>query len=140
MKNTRDNKAMKWFTPDELTRSETAHRLGIDNCPDGVVMKNLQELVRHVLDPAREMWGRPIRVTSGYRCTALNAAVGGSRNSQHITGRAADITVGSRNENSRLFAMIRDSDIPYDQLINERDYSWIHVSYAPCGRRQVLAL
>lgn len=97
MKNTRDNKAMKWFTPDELTRSETAHRLGIDNRPDGVVMKNLQELVRHVLDPAREMWGRPIRVTSGYRCTALNAAVGGSRNSQHITGRAADITVGSRN-------------------------------------------
>ena len=140
MKNTRHIEGMKWFTPDELTRSETARRLRIDNRPDGMVMKNLKELVRNVLDPAREMWGGPIRVTSGYRCTALNAAVGGVRNSQHITGRAADITVGDKAANERLFEMIRRSALPYDQLINERDFSWIHVSYAPCGRRQVLAM
>ena len=87
------------------------------------------------------MYGAPIHVTSGYRSPAVNKAVGGARNSQHMLGEAADITVNSREGNKKLFEIIRDH-LSFDQLINERDFSWIHVSFKSVGgnRRQVLKL
>lgn len=130
----------KYFTMQELYRSKTADARHIDNTPGGEVMGNLDDLVTIVLDPVRELWGRPITVNSGYRCPALNRAVGGEPASQHLTGEAVDITTGTREGNKRLFELIAVSDIPFDQLIDESRYSWIHISYSPRNRRQILHL
>lgn len=132
---------MKYFTMKELTKSSTADKLGIDNTPTTEASAQLSNLVTHVLDPLREMYGKPITVNSGYRCPKLNAAVGGAKSSQHMRGEAADITGGSREENKKLFELIRDN-LPFDQLLNESDYSWVHVSYVSTSknRKQILSL
>lgn len=131
---------MKYFSMTELTRSATARRKGIDNTPSGEVRANLTALVANCLDPLREAWGQPIIVTSGYRCDKLNRAVGGARNSQHTKGQAADIrTVEDTPEaNRRLFDLILKMKLPFDQLIDEYGYDWIHISYGPKNRRRVL--
>lgn len=131
---------MKYFTIKELTRSTTAELRGIDNTPSQQVIDNLTALVENVLDPLREAWGAPIHVNSGYRCAALNKAVGGVPTSQHILGEAADITVGTRAQNQRLYALLRQLDLPVDQAINEHDFRWIHVSYGPRHRRRYFAI
>lgn len=130
---------MKHFTIDELCRSDTARSRGIDNTPTEEVRKNLTALVGNVLDPLREWYGKPIYVNSGYRCPALNKAVGGVANSQHLTGQAADIDVNDRAENRRLMKHIEDN-LDFDQLIWENGGAWVHVSYRADGknRRQVL--
>lgn len=88
----------------------------------------------------REWYGKPIIVNSGYRCEALNKAIGGAKSSQHMLGEAADITVGSKEENEKLFDYIKDN-LEFDQLINESDFSWVHVSYREGRlRKQVLEL
>lgn len=132
---------MKYFTMRELTRSATAEAKGIDNTPTTEAAVRLTTLVTHVLDPLREMYGKPITVNSGYRCPQLNAAVGGAKTSQHMRGEAADITAGSKEENRKLFELIRER-LPFDQLINESDYSWVHVSYVSKSknRKQILSL
>lgn len=131
---------MRYFTIRELTRSSTASRLGINNTPPLEVTENLQRLVDAVLDPLRTAWGKPIVVNSGYRCPELNRIVGGAYNSQHTKGQAVDIECMSRNpaDNKRLFQLILNLNLPFDQLINEYGYDWIHVSYAPHGRHNVL--
>ena len=132
---------MKYFTIQELTISNTAQRKGIDNTPDQKAAAALTALVANVLDPLREAWGRPIVVNSGYRCPKLNRAVGGVARSQHTKGEAADIrTLSNRRwENEQLFKLIVQLKLPFDQLIDEHGYSWIHVSYAEGrNRRQVL--
>ena len=128
---------MKYFTIKELTRSATARCLGIDNTPPASAVKALHELVDHVLDPLREAWGGPIRVNSGYRCPELNEAVGGTPGSQHLRGEAADITVGSRNGNRRLLALIKRLDLPVDQCIDEKGCRWIHVSHRKGRNRRM---
>ena len=120
---------MKYFTIKELTRSETARRLGINNTPPASAIEALHALVDNVLDPLREAWGGPIRVNSGYRCPELNKAVGGTPGSQHQRGEAADITVGSRSGNRRLLALIKRLGLPVDQCIDEKSCRWIHVSH-----------
>ena len=128
---------MKYFTMKELTKSSTADKLGIDNTPTPEASAQLSNLVTHVLDPLREMYGKAITVNSGYRCPKLNAAVGGA----HMRGEAADITAGSKEENKKLFELIRDN-LPFDQLIDESNYSWVHVSYVSTSknRKQILSL
>ena len=131
---------MKYFTIDELSRSDTARRMGINNTPTDDIIDSLSDLVENVLDPAREKLGEPITINSGYRCFKLNKAVGGVPTSQHTTGEAADLTTGDREENRRLFEIIRDN-LQFDQLINEHDYDWIHVSYRNIGNRmQILKI
>lgn len=135
---------MKYFTINELTKSATATRLGIANKPDAAAKKALTALVDNVLDPLRAAWKRPIVVNSGYRCAALNRAVGGATMSQHLYGEAVDIEDYSRSraQNAKLFDLIRSLGLPFDQLIYESPNSlgpdWIHVSYGPRNRRQVL--
>jgi hypothetical protein len=133
---------MRYFTIAELTRSTTARRQGIDNTPPASAVKALTALVENVLDPLREAWGHPIIVSSGYRCPRLNKIVRGAASSQHILGQAADIhTVSDRPEdNKRLFDLIRKLNLPFDQLIDEYGYNWIHVSYGPRNRRNILHL
>lgn len=131
---------MKYFTIKELCKSSTATQRGIDNTPNSEIVSNLEQLVDKILDPLREKYGKPVRVNSGYRCDKLNKAVGGSNTSQHKYGLAADITAGSRLENKKLFALIQQLNLPFDQLIDEKNYSWIHVSISKNPRKQVLHL
>ena len=191
----------KYFTLDELVRSTEATARGIDNTPSAEAEARLDILAERLLDPLRELWGAPLSVSSGYRCVALNAAVGGAPNSQHLRGEAADITTGSRAGNRRLFELITNyelritseakyssterrpspkagevscegdnyelqtdakpsaiepsrmaearsrktklitKNIEFDQLIDEKNYQWLHISYREGrNRRQILHL
>lgn len=129
---------MKYFSINELTKSATAKRLGIDNTPTTQVTNNLVALVNGVLDPVREAFGQPIIVTSGYRCKALNKAVGGVATSQHQLGQAADIHTVSDTykDNKKLWdlicAMVAKGKIDTGQYIweygNKNGPDWIHIS------------
>lgn len=131
---------MKYFTIKELSHSDTAVARGIDNYPTAEAIHNLTKLVENVLDPLREKYGKPIQVSSGYRSAILNRSVNGATSSQHRLGEAADITVGSKEENQKLFEIIRQ-ELPFDQLIDEKDFSWVHVSFREGrNRKQVLKL
>ncbi len=132
----------KYFTINELTKSSTAQRLHIDNNPTQEVKDNLNALIDNVLDPLRELYGKPIIVNSGYRSFKLNKAVGGAKNSQHLVGQASDIRTvqNTKESNKQLFELIKNSKLPFDQLINEYDYNWVHVSYSPRNRRQILTI
>lgn len=133
---------MKHFTIQELSKSTKADLLRIDNTPPENIAKSLEALIDNVLDPLREAWGAPIQVTSGYRCPAVNKAVGGSATSQHVLGEAADIRAipNTRTNNKKLYGLIKKLGLPVDQCINEYDYSWIHVSYGPRNRRMYFTI
>ena len=133
---------MKWFALKEFVKSNTAARLGINNNPSEDVKKNIELLVEKILDPLRESFGKPIIVTSGYRCKELNKAVGGAAKSQHMSGEAADIRTveDSKSANKELFNLIIELGLPFDQLINEHNYDWVHVSYGKRNRRMILKM
>lgn len=132
---------MKYFTFAEFSRSDTAKRLGIDNTIPESAKGAIEQLVDKVLDPLRESWGRPLVITSGYRCPKLNSAVGGSKTSHHVKGMAADISTGNKADNKRLYNLVIALNLPFTQLINENDYSWVHISYDPNNvKRQTLSL
>lgn len=129
-----------YFTITELTRSATAKARGIDNTPTAAVRVKLQTLITECLDPIRRIYGRPIIVSSGYRCPALNAAVGGVANSQHTTGEAADLVPASGGSLAGIFRAAVQFGM-FDQLIIEQKGAskWVHVSYGPRNRRTILA-
>lgn len=131
---------MKYFTIKELTKSDVAKRNKINNTPTIQEEANLVALVKNILDPLREAYGRPIIVTSGYRCERLNKLVKGSKTSQHRFGQAADIRTieDTVEENKKLFDLVQKLNLPYDQLIDEYNYDWVHVSYSPRNRKQIL--
>ena len=122
----------KNFSYDELIASSTAKRLGLDNTPTEKEKEKLRELAEYILQPIRDAWRAPIIVNSAFRSEAVNKAVGGVSNSQHRLGEAADITIGGRERNRKLFnfiqKLIQKGDIYVGQLIDEYNYSWIHVS------------
>ena len=132
---------MKYFSLSELTHSDTAVSLGIDNAPTPSAVCLLIELIDRVLDPIREHWGLPIRVTSGYRCPELNEEVGGVEDSWHMDGCAADITALGNNEEHRrhrnieLMSLIRTLHLTGKIALTEcyagPDYKYIHVAYTP---------
>lgn len=132
----------KYFTIKELTASSVAKRAGIRNVPNELEEENLVNLIDNILDPLREAYGSPIIVNSGFRCKDLNLLVKGSKTSQHMQGLAADIRSkkNTKEENKQLFDLIIELDLPFDQLIDESDYSWIHVSYSETPRKQILKL
>ena len=125
----------KYFTIAEMARSETADRRGIDNKIPKDLLPNVQNLIDKVLDPLREWYGNPIYVNSGYRCPALNKAVGGVDNSYHLDGCAADLdTRLSKSENGKLFEYIREN-LPFTELGWEGGGAWVHVALVP-GREE----
>lgn len=130
---------MKYFTLSELSKSDTAKGMGIDNTPTPEAAANLTKLVDAVLDPLRERYGYPINVSSGYRCYRLNKAVGGSATSDHMNGMVADIYCNNPKDNAIIFAMIYWL-LPYDQLIwekgNDEHPAWVHVSYREGNNRR----
>lgn len=131
---------MKYFTLNELIKSDAAKRSKINNTPNKQEENNLIALVENILDPLREAYGKPIIVTSGFRCERLNKLVNGSKTSQHRTGQAADIRTveDTVEENKKLFDLAQELNLPFDQLIDEYNYDWVHVSYSPRNRKQIL--
>ena len=113
------------FTLKELTESDTAVRLGIDNTPPTYAAENLKRLCR-VLEEVRHVIGKPIRISSGYRCLKVNQAIGSKDTSQHVKGCAADIKVQGVTVDE-LMKTIIGADIKFDQLIREFN-SWVHIS------------
>ena len=126
----------------EVIRSESAKRNGISNMPIALHIENFKLLAEKVFEPVRLHFGCPIHISSGYRSVELNKCIGGSLTSQHCTGEAIDIDMDNSTSgvtNKMVFDYIKDN-LVYDQIINEFDYSWVHVSYAANGknRKQVL--
>lgn len=115
------------FTISEFVKSDTAAKNGINNTPDINSLDNILELIFYVLQPLRDKLKKPIIITSGFRNTKVNELVGGAKNSQHLYGQAADITVSGMST-AQLFDFVKNSGIEYDQCINEYN-SWVHVSY-----------
>ena len=134
----------KNFTFEELTASATAKAKGIRNNPGQTDIINLCALVHRVLQPLRDAMGQPIKIGSGFRSLALNMAVGGVSNSQHMRGEAADLCIdGDMQKGKRWFEWIK-THCEFDQLIWEKNPKtgscWVHVSFnafAP-NRRQVI--
>ena len=137
---------MKYFSLAEMCRSDKARQYGIKNTPNQEQVDNLILLINNVLDPLREAYGKPINVSSGFRSVALNAKVGGVSNSQHLYGQAADIVVYVKNangnkvvskeENKKLFDLAQELRLPFDQLIDEYNFKWVHISYSKSRCRQ----
>ena len=121
----------KNFTLQEFTKSVSAIRNGIDNSPNAEHIRNIQLLVKYVLQPLREGLNKPIRITSGYRSESLNKLIKGSKKSQHCKGQAADLQfkVDGVMNNKMIWDKVIELGLPFDQMINEFNYSWIHISY-----------
>jgi len=133
---------MKYFTFDEFTRSTTAERLKIDNSiPNNAIKSNIEYLCQYLLDPLREAYGKPIYISSGYRCPELNRAVKGASNSYHTTGLAADIYVKGASNITLVPIIVKIGR--YDQIILEKGSinlpQWIHVGISRIkNRKQIL--
>lgn len=132
-------KISEHFSLQELTKSQTGERMGIDNLPSNAQLESLTLLCEKVLEPIRARFG-PVTINSGYRGPKLNKAVGGAATSQHCNGEAADIEiVGVANGD---LANWIETNLDYDQLILEcykhgiPDSGWVHVSYRPAGNRK----
>jgi len=123
------------FNLKEMTKSDTATRLGLDNTPGEVEIENLRLLCEKVLQPVRDHFGKSVTVNSGFRSPESNAAVGGSKSSDHCKGQAADIEIPGV-PNAELAQWIMDN-CDYTQLILEfytqgiPDSGWVHVSFDP---------
>jgi hypothetical protein len=126
------------FTLAGLTRSDTARRQGIDNRPPPELVPNLR-LLAHGLDEVRRLLGHRLRISSGYRCAELNAAVGGAHTSQHCEGLAADFDCPAFGTPLEIVAAIRRSPIAFDQCILEFG-RWVHVSFSRTPRCRVLTV
>jgi hypothetical protein len=119
-----------------MLHSQTAIRFSIDNWPTAEEIVEMKNLAVNVLQPIRDKIGVPIRISSGYRSVALNKRIGGSNNSQHTRGQAADI-IASGMTPHQLAKKIIELNITFDQLIWEGD--WVHISFNARGnKRQVL--
>lgn len=130
----------KYFTVEELCKSNTAKAKGISNVPNHIQTDNLEQLIKNVLDPLREAYGKPIYVNSGFRCPKLNKEVGGKWNSEHLSGCAADISSNNKSDNAIIFELVKSLKLPFNQLIWEKGNNhypdWIHISYNKFNNRQ----
>lgn len=130
----------KSFTLNELTKSQEATRLGIDNTPNEEQIYNLKLLCDNILQPIRDYYGMPVSVSSGYRSAALCEAIGSSSKSQHTKGQAADFEIFSVP--NRELAEFIVKNLNYDQCIlefwneNEPNSGWVHCSYNSSGNRK----
>lgn len=130
-------KLSEHFSLAEFTNSQTATRRGIDNEPTGLVLDNLRHTAAQ-MEKVRALLGHPIIISSGYRCPELNAAIGGSQTSQHMSGEAADFVSPWFGSPLEICLRLEKSPLAFDQLIYEG--TWVHISFlAPrVARRQLL--
>ena len=122
------------FTISELIKSDTAVKNNINNMPDIKSLDNLLNLIFYCLQPLRDKLGKPIIITSGYRCEKVNTLVKGKNNSQHLKGQAADFKVAGMTI-TQIIDFVKKSGIEYDQLINEYD-RYVHISYVKGNNRK----
>lgn len=129
----------KSFTLNELTKSQEATRLGIDNIPNEEQIQNLKILCEKILQPLRDFYGMPVSISSGYRSVTLCETIGSSAKSQHTKGQAADFEIfGVPNKEVSEFIV---KNLEYDQCIlefwneNEPNSGWVHCSYSSNGNR-----
>ena len=125
----------------EATFSATATRLGIDNQPTAEHLACMKLVAEKCFEPLRNWYGKPIKINSFYRGSKLNKAVKGSLSSQHCKGEAIDMDCGSIEENKKIFDWCK-ANLDFDQLINEYNYSWVHISYTEKkpNRKQILII
>lgn len=123
------------FTLEELTISQTAARLGLDNAPPPEVLEHLTNTALR-MEAVRDLLKRPILVSSGYRSPSVNAAVGGVANSAHCQGWAVDFIAPGFGDPIHICKAVAASPMEWDQIIEEG--TWVHISFAPAMRRQVL--
>lgn len=128
-----------YFTINELCSSQTANNLHINNTPNETIKKNLARLI-NFLNPLREAWGSPIRISSGYRCKELNEAVGGVETSAHTTGNAVDmVAVNGKQDAFEEFVVDYLKDKSWDQCLRERSKTarWLHLGlYNNSGKQR----
>lgn len=127
------------FTLEEMTFSQTAARIGIDNTPPADVVENLKRTAAGLENVRIVLNANAIKVSSGYRCLALNAAVGSKPTSQHVTGQAADFTCAAFGSPEQIIRTILASGLSFDQIIHEFE-SWVHISFADANRKQALVI
>lgn len=130
------------FSLAEFTQSQTASRLELDNTPSADALVNLVALAAG-LEQVREMLGKPITITSGYRSPLVNTAVGSKSTSQHTKGEAADFICPQYGTPAEIVRAIVNSRIEYDQVISEfagRGQGWVHISFSERKRRQALVI
>jgi zinc D-Ala-D-Ala carboxypeptidase len=130
----------KYFSLQEVISSQTATRKGIDNTPNPEQLATLRDTCAKA-DQIREFLGHPVVVTSGFRSPKLNAAIGGSKTSSHMTGEALDIRCPGYGSAKEVFDALRKSGIQFDQLILEFPNSpgaWVHVGFGERMRNQHL--
>lgn len=134
-------KISKHITLKEALFSATAIRNNLSNIPTEEHLKAMKLVAEKCFEPLREWYGKPIRINSFYRGLLLNKAVKGSLTSQHCKGEAIDMDAGSIEENKKLFEWCK-ANLDYDQLINEYNFSWVHISYTDKkpNRKQVLVI
>ena len=125
----------------EATFSATATRLGIENLPTDEHLECMKLVAEKCFEPLREWYGKPIRINSFYRGLKLNKAVKGSLSSQHCKGEAIDMDAGSIEENKKLFEWCK-ANLDFDQIIDEFNFSWLHISYTnkKPNRKQILSI
>ena len=129
-------KISKNFELYEFTDSETAKALGITNTNLSLrTIDNIKSLVNNVLQPLRDSIGKPIKIISGYRCERLNAAVKGSKTSQHMTGQACDIKIIGMSS-LEIAKKVLELGLSFDQLILYP--SFVHISHSYNNRKQIL--
>lgn len=140
------NNISQHITWAEATKSQTALRLGISNIPSNKEIEAMKLVAENCFEPLRKWWGKPIGISSFYRCRELNKAVKGSAFSQHMKGQAIDIDADIFNNglsNYQIFHWLKEN-VDFDQLIweygNQREPAWVHVSYvSPIhNRNQIL--
>lgn len=130
------NKLKTNFDLEQFTVSNTATRKGIENTPPPEIIENLRHLHAELLLPIRALAKRDLIVTSGYRCPALNKAIGGAKNSAHMSGKAADFYAEGMTIET-LYEIIKNSTLVADQTINEFQ-TWVHIAWDEHPRKQFL--
>ena len=129
----------KYFSLRELTFSKIAEDHGIDNTPTPDMLEKLKYTASQ-LDKVRELLGKPVNISSGYRCLQVNRRLGSKDTSQHLKGEAVDFKCELFGSPKKVFDKIRESNIQFDQLILEFN-SWVHISFVKeGGRRECLII
>lgn len=133
----------KNFTIQEFIYSKRAIELNIDNTPNETIISNINELIENLLQPIRDAYGKPIIITSGYRCELLNNAVGGVKTSSHLKGYAADCVCSNMKEFDDFCNVVKDyvikNNIAFDQIIIERNSKgnkWLHIAIRRNNKQQ----
>ena len=131
------------FTVEEFTQSQTAGRLGIDNDLPLELYETAKRTAAGLEEVRLRLRSHPIHISSGFRCLALNAAVGSKNTSQHVKGEAVDFTCPTFGSVNQIIEAIIDSDIVYDQLISEFSSNgggWVHISFSDANKKQALII